>query len=247
MTFALMLSAAFAQDGTLPLDSVQADFVCVSPQATQEPLIGVPPIEVTCEVALSDLFTWDEAHWTFGDGTTGDGDVVTHSYEVPGQFGISLTLDGLRYAVDDTGPDPVVEPERTKYGLVTACDTARVEFTVEKRAGLKYELFNRTDFLPGCVDDVQWTVVKGQSRDGEVVFEEVAWEPVVVLPDDGTYTIFLDVYGLAGGSAAKLTIDAVYGVDERLQGSSRWGCDTSTGAAGAFALLASLMLVRRRS
>ena len=69
----------------------------------------------------------------------------------------------------------------------------------------------------------------------------------MVLPDDGTYTFFLDVYGLAGGSAAKLTIDAVYGVDERLQGSSRWGCDTSSGAVGAFGLLAGLMLVRRRS
>jgi hypothetical protein len=203
---------------------------------------------VTCEVSLSELYTYDDALWYFGDGTTDEGDVVSHTYESTGQFGISLELAGLRYAVEDTGPAAPIEPEITKYGLVTACAVPFAEFTIEKRGGLRYEILNRSDFLPGCVDAVQWTVVRGTARTDQVVFEEVAWEPVVELPDDGTYTFFLDLYGPAGGAGAKLEVDAVYGVDERLQGSRRWGCDASGGVGGALlGALGLLGLARRRS
>ncbi len=250
MTFAIvaLLSAASAQEGGLPLDTARADFTCVSDQSRVEPLVGVPPMSVTCEVQLSELFTYDEASWYFGDGSSAEGDVVDHTYEIEGQFGISLELVGLRYAVEDTGPAAAVDPELTKYGIVTACGVPFSEFFVEKRAGLTYELFNRSDFLPGCVDEVQWTVVRGTRRDDEVVFQEVAWEPVVELPDSDTYTFFLDLYGPAGGAGAKLSVDAVYGVDERLQGNRRWGCDASGGAGGAFlGSLGLLALLRRRS
>ncbi len=242
-----LVGAAWAQDNGTLLESARADFVCVSPQARTPPLSGVPPLVVTCVVVLSDLFTYDEAFWRFGDGSEAWGDSVSHIYEVEGQFGVTLELEGMRYVVDDTGPAAVVEPEITKYGEVTACGVPFAEFRIEKRAGLLYEVFNRSDFLPGCVDEVLWTVHRGSDRSGAVVFEATGWEPSIELPDDGTYSFFLDLYGPAGGGAAKLTIDAKYGVDERLQGSRRWGCDTTSASSGLLGLLLVGGLARRRS
>lgn len=239
---AMAISAtALAQEGQPSLNTAEADFVCTAPGG----LLGVPPMDVTCEVLLSDLYTYDRALWLFGDGAQGEGDRVTHTYDVAGQFGVRLDLEGLRFAIDDTGPEPVVEPVAQKYGYITACGPAEPEFTVEKRNGLRYEVINRSQFIPDCVEDVTWTVYRGEARTGEPVVDFDGWEPVLDLPEEGIYTIFLDIRGLGGDTAARLTVDAVNGVDEKLQGFPTY-CATSPAAMAGWWLPLALLWRRRR-
>jgi len=219
------------------------DFTCTPARSSGE-VLGVPPIAVTCTLEVSDLYTYERAEWLMGDGTVLEGDEVSYLYEEPGQFDVQVFLDGLAYSVGDTG-EPDVDPSVVKRGMVTACAPPEVEFTYLFKGGLTYQLFNHSDFIPGCVDTIRWAVHEGEGRSAQPLLVADTWEARFELPDDGTYTFFLDMGGIAGAGAAKLSVDARYGLTDELENGSV-ACATGGGAAGWLVLPTMALLWGRR-
>ena len=52
---------------------------------------GLNGLEVNFNNASSG--NWVTADWSFGDGSTAQGDLVSHTYAAPGQYIVSLTLN----------------------------------------------------------------------------------------------------------------------------------------------------------
>jgi hypothetical protein len=225
------------------------DFSC-SPSDASGEVLAVPPITVTCELQVSELYDYAAAEWLMGDGTVRTGDSVAHVYETPGQYDVHVYLEGLAYAVGDTGVEavpPDVPDQVVKRGHVTLCEAPTVEFSYVFKGGLTYEMHNRSDFIAGCVDTIQWAVHEGEGRDGALVAASDTWETTFELPEEGTYTIFLDMGGIAGNAAAKITVEAEGGLTEELDRSPT-ACATGPlpGAVGGLFLAAAAMVGRRR-
>ena len=83
----------------------------------------------------------------------------------------------------------------------------------------------------------------GDAATGEPIDTVAAWAPQYTFPDPGTYTVVLNVGGLAGTGAAEATFAVKAG-----NNASTGGACSQVGGAGAGALLLSLGLlgIRRR-
>lgn len=92
---ALAVAAAATSLGAGAGPAQAVDFPPLEPVAifTATPSTGEAPLAVTFDGRASTgpnpLDTWI---WTFGDGTTGMGDVTTHTYSTPGAYNASLTV-----------------------------------------------------------------------------------------------------------------------------------------------------------
>lgn len=220
--------------------AAEVDFTCTPGDGAD--IVGLPPLEITCEVIPPSDGTWDAVSWTFGEGTLLTGETVSFTYEETGQYTVTALLDGYEGA---SGTD---EPYEQKYGFVTVCGEPEVEFTYRNKGGLDYALVNETTVAVNCIDQLLWEVFEGRRAEGEPAFVFETWEPRFELPDEGPWTVRLTVGGLAGTSAAALTIDAKYKLTEDLtQGPHAYWCATGPSAAGgALWLVGALLLWRRR-
>jgi len=205
-------------------------------------VIGVPPFELKCVADIGeDVQSYDAVEWAFGDGELVTGDAASHTYTEAGTYSVSATLLGAVMVSDED----LATVER-KLGYVTACPIPDVDMTVYHYAGLTYDLLNYTDVgNHGCVSDLEWNIHEGDGTNGKVVAGPFdVWNVRVELPEEGTYTAVLNVGGIAGTAAAKLTFEAVDGLGEGLENGS-YACASGPVASGWWALLA-LGLVRRR-
>ncbi|MEQ1565573.1 MAG: PKD domain-containing protein [Myxococcota bacterium] len=216
-----------------------ATFTC-SHQVSDDLSIGVVPFDLKCVVVSDSLGEVDSASWNFGDGGTSTDINATHTYTEPGNYTIQLTVHGER---EQCGADGW-ENNYRKVGYVRACGEPVPAFAVEHSDGLKYRMLNDSDVsVYGCLSNIQWDVFKGDSTSGEPIESLsgiTAWEPIIEFPEPGTYTVVMNLGGIGGTGAAKVTFEA-----KNFRGEGR-GCSTVDGVGAGVGLLALLGLAARR-
>ncbi len=121
--------------------------------------------------------------WTFGDGQTGAGSVVSHLYEKPGTYTVTLTVDDQKNATNSIATDQAVV-------LVNAApDGALVQIPQQILIG-RPEVFDASGFRDpdGQIQSVRWRFGDGTSSDKAAVrhafFEEGPVEVSVTATDD---------------------------------------------------------------
>ncbi len=241
--------------------AVQVDFVCSPDEGGI--IVGLPPLEVRCVVELPTEGTWDRVLWSFGDGELVEADTaISHVFDTVGQHTVAVTLEGYEGPIDDgvddavdTGSGVELEPEEDsssglserKYGYVTVCGAPDPHFSYLFKGGLEYQMVNTTQPQPNCLDEVMWTVHRGDNASGISILDpRDTWEPNFTMPEEGTYTFLLSMGGIAGTESAKLTVDAKFGLTEELD-LVRARCATApSSAAGGLGLVVLLLGLRRR-
>ena len=104
-------------------------------------------------------------------------------------------------------------------------------------------MLNESDVsVYGCISDIQWEVYRGPKATGAMVGDPVkAWEPIIEFPDEGEYTVVMNLGGIGGTGAATATFEAR---DYRGEAS---GCDSTGGIGGGLGLFfAGVLAFRRR-
>ncbi|MEZ4239250.1 MAG: PKD domain-containing protein [Myxococcota bacterium] len=200
---------------------------------------GDNPFELKCVIVSDYLSEVTSAEWNFGDGGTASALAASHVYTEPGNYTIQLTVHGERDACGEEG----WTNNYRRVGYVRACGVPQAEFEVSHVDGLQYQMLNDSDVsVYGCISNIQWTVYEGEGTGGKVVIDQLqAWEPIIEFPDAGTYTVVMNLGGIGGTGAAKLTFEA-----KNRRGEGR-GCDVgSTGTSGGIALALGLLAVGRR-
>lgn len=221
-----------------------ATFEC-SHTVSPDLAVGVVPMELHCVVASDFLGEVLGAHWTFGDGGDSDELNATHIYEAPGNYTIEVTVDGARAECDDPDTTEIEGWSNTyrKVGYVRACGIPEAAFVIDHVDGLQYQMLNDSDVsVYGCIQDILWEVYEGSEAGvGEPVRTAKAWEPIIEFPYEGTYTVVLNLGGMAGTGGASVTFEAK---NRRGEG---YGCSTmgvTTGMASLLVLLVTAGLLR---
>jgi hypothetical protein len=149
---------------------------------TCAPVVGVVPVEATCEVPATATVTW-------GDGTSNAS--RSHAYERPGRYDVAVRVADPEACLADVAGFPA---------NVIACAPNAADFTGETR-GLDLSLaLSRLPTDLACYDGVTWTVF--DATGGEVGAATGPY-PTVRVPAAGTYTVRAAVTGLAGDDVAE--------------------------------------------
>jgi len=203
-------------------------------------ILQTVPFDLNCTVVSTDLDDVTDVTWVWGDGSQSNELAPTHTYTEPGNYTIQVAVSGQS---EGCGEDGWTYNYR-RVGYVTACDAVQGEFTYEHVDGLQYQMLNDSDVsVYGCISEIEWNVYSGESASGKPIIEGIrAWEPVFEFPENGTYTVVMNLGGPGGTTAASLTIDA------KSANARGGGCTTATGvgASGALALMGLVGLRRRR-
>lgn len=212
-------------------------------------IVGTAPIAMTCAVEPPITGTWDRATWTLGDGALAEGDTISYSYAEPGQYTVSVRLEGY---VDDTAGPPVDEadlsdPQQTKHGYITVCGAPDPAFRLVNKGGLDYQIVNESTIAVHCLDTLQWDVYAGSDPTGTPITTFDGWEPRFELADEGPHTLVLTMTGIGGTTTHDLAFDARFQLTDDLKDGPK-ACSTGAGAAQTAGALAGLglLLVRRR-
>lgn len=225
-------------EGFTALYGPYATFSC-SHQVTEEQAIGVVPFDLNCVINSEYLNEISSVEWNFGDGGSSAELNATHTYTDPGNYTIQVMVHGEREAC---GPEGWTNNFR-RVGFVRACGVPEAAFEVTHVDGLKYQMLNDSDVsVYGCIADIQWQVYKGKGTGGAPIGDPIkAWEPIVEVPEEGEYTVVMNLGGIAGTGAAMATFEAK---DTRGEG---YGCSSTGSAAGGVGLLLiGALAVRRR-
>lgn len=235
--------------------AAEVDFSCVADDPSgvaagslQDLIVGTAPIALTCTVLPPDTGTYERATWTLGDGTVGEGDGISYSYAEPGQYTVSVRLEGY---VDDTAGPPVEDsdlwdPQRTKHGYVTVCGAPEPAFRLVNKGGLDYQIVNESTIAVHCLDTLSWGVFAGDTT-GAPVASFDGWEPRFELDDEGPHTVVLTMTGIGGTSTHDVAFDARFQLTDDLKDGPK-ACHTGEGPAQVAGTLAGLglLLTRRR-
>lgn len=228
-------------EGITALYGPSASFAC-SHQISDSLALGVIPFDLKCSIVSEYREEITEVEWHWGDGS-GDstGLSASHTYTEPGNYTVEVSVTGEREACGEDG----WSNEFRKVGFVRACGVPEPEFAVEHVDGLAYQMLNDTDVsVYGCYSNIEWQVYKGDKVDAGQMVEELTysgWDPTITFPEDGTYTVVLNLGGPGGTGAAMTTFDVK---EHRGEGYS--ACDTTSGAAGTGLLLSGLVLLGLR-
>lgn len=221
----------------------RASFACV-PESADE-VVGALPLTMSCVLDAAESLTPDEAQWRFGDGGNAEGSVVQHTYETAGNHTVSVTFPSDNACVTDAN-------ERVdRVGYVRACDAPDVSFGFNHIGGLDYRVENRTDVsVYGCVLDIWWNVYKGTSTNGRLLAGPIhTWEPSIVLPEEGDYTVEVTVEAIGGSATVTRRLAAEGGLGDGYQRTSlgtlcAHGAPLTISSLGAWMLL--FAALRRR-
>lgn len=226
-------------EGFTALYGPSASFQC-SHQVSPDLSVGVVPFDLNCVIVSDSLSEVTSATWNFGDGGIETSIAASHEYTEPGNYTIQLTVNGER---EECGPDGW-ENNFRRVGYVRACGTPEPAFEVVHDDGLGYQMLNDSDVsVYGCISNIQWQVFEGEDTSGEPIIDSItAWEPIIEFPEEGVYTVVMNLGGIGGTGGSKLTFEAK---NQRGEGS---GCATggATGSLAGIALAMGLLAVRRR-
>jgi PKD domain len=220
--------------------AADVDFVCTPGEG--DPLVGLPPLTITCDALLPDEGTFDEITWTFGDGSVVTGSSAAFTYVEPGQYTVSVRLENF---VDGDG-QALGALEHFRYSFVTVCGPPEPQFGFENMGGLDYRLLNNSVIAPYCLDTSKWSVFRGREAQGEPVFEFFNWEPRFELPAEGAWTVRLDHEGLGGAASAERIILAEYKLADAYAELLTPACANAPGGVGLLALSLLAAAARRR-
>jgi hypothetical protein len=227
--------------GITALYGPSASFTC-DHELSESLATGVVPFDLSCSIVSDYRDEIDDVTWAWGDGPEVSKDLdATHTYTTSGNFTVAVEVHGNR---DSCGEEGWTNTFR-KVGFVRACTAPVPEFSIDHVDGLVYQMLNESDVsVYGCYTDIQWQVFQGANTTGKELTDLAyqGWEPKITFPDEGTYTVVLNLGGPGGNSAAKITFDVK---DYRGQGYA--ACDSSASGASALAFvgLAGLLLRRR--
>jgi PKD repeat protein len=133
----------------------------------------------------------DTYNWNFGDGQTGTGQVVTHTYTSPGTYQATLTVVGPGgQAVANVTINVTQKPDAPTAAFTANPTSGTVPLTVE---------FNASGSA-GRIDTYNWNFGDGQTGTGQVVTH--------TFTTAATYTIELTVAGPGGSNTSSTTISA---------------------------------------
>ena len=121
--------------------------------------------------------------WTFGDGTTSTEETPTHAYADVGTYTVSLAASGL-----------AGDASETKLDYIDALEASGANFTFDQSGGLRVAFVNQSE---GSPTSFSWDF----DGRGTSTLEN----PTFDFPDNGTYSVTLDVDGPGGPST--ITID----------------------------------------
>lgn len=229
--------------GITALYGPSASFAC-SNQLSDDLALGVIPFDLKCSIVSEYREEITGVEWRWGDGgDAGSGLDAQHTYTEPGNYTVEVAVNGDREACGEDG----WSNNYRKVGFVRACGEPEPAFEIDHVDGLTYQMLNDTDVsVYGCYSNIEWQVYKGSSVSGEPIADLTysGWEPRLTFPENGTYTVILNIGGPGGTGAAKITLDVK---DHRGDGYS--ACNTSTAAGSATLALGGLaaLLLRRRA
>lgn len=156
---------------------------------TAQPSRGLAPLEVVFDASASSGSIIDYAWW-FGDGETGSGKTVTHTYTTPGNYIVELGV-----AVQQEGfPGPFFV-DYTREG-VTVDGSINAAFTAQPASGrppleVSFDASASSD-QDGTIISYEWDFGDGQSDEGLTTTHTYT--------SIGTYSVLLKVSNDAGAT-----------------------------------------------
>jgi len=230
-------------EGITALYGPSASFAC-SNQLSDDLALGVVPFDLKCSIVSEYRSEITNVEWRWGDGSAADSGTAlqaSHTYTTSGNFTVEVEVDGDRDACGEAGWNNSYR----KVGFVRACATPAPEFEINHVDGLSYQMRNDTDVsVYGCYSNIEWQVYSGETVSPDALLPDLTyagWEPKINFPDEGTYTVVLNIGGPGGTGAAKATFDAR---DRR--GAGYGACDSAAGGSSALALSGLVALALRR-
>ena len=184
-------------------------------------IVGAAPL--TVNLSIPETFQGEQFtsyQWNFGDGServTLDGStsglpVVSHTYEVEGQYTITLSVDGV-----DEECGGAFDAHQRKVGVVLACDQPQPEFGFENLGDFSVAFENLSPLGAfGCITDFEWIL------DGNEEEAIRTYEPTWLFDEPGTHTVTLRASGPGGTGEISQDVEVLRMADE--------GCDC--GVAG---------------
>lgn len=209
-----------------------AEIVCGD--GASEVILGVAPLTLNCVVTADGGV--DEASWTFGDGQVDTGTAVTHTWEEEGLYTVRVQASG---GSDVCG---TWSGESERFGYIRVCEEPEAEFHLEHVYGTRYQLLNDTSIeVVGCATEVKWAIYQGDRITAQPYDVFDTWEFDYEFPEEGTWTVVLNVGGPAGTTASKVTLDvrSYAGVDP-------CACASGPDTPSVAWLLLPLIALRRR-
>jgi PKD repeat protein len=164
---------------------------------------GTTPLVVAFDASLSTDF--DGAivsyQWDFADGTVGSGATISHVFETPGVFGVSLTIiDNDGAAVSSAA---VITVEEDPNAVSNVLPTALINATPNDDGSITFDAYDSED-PDGTIQTYTWDFGDGSSGSGLSVVHDYAAA--------GNYTVTLSVVDDEGGiSSDQLVVSIVDG------------------------------------
>lgn len=156
----------------------ESDFAPV-PEFEASPVTGTAPLTVTFRDSSKNLPTnW---HWKFGDGATGTGQTVMHTYTEPGTYSVTLAIE-----------NPAGKFTKTFSNHITVTTPPAPLFSVDRTSGELPLTVRFTDESTGDITSWYWDFGDGSTS--------TLRHPTHTYTKKGTYTVTLTVenrYGTA--------------------------------------------------
>lgn len=206
---------------------------------TANEVAGVVPFDMTCSLVPDGNSEVISARWRWGDGTTSEGNPVTHTYDADDNYSLVIDL------VAEHADCGAVERRIERFNYIRACDDPAPEFRFERTRGLSFRFVNSSDVRTyGCLTDSRWEVF---DEAGELVTAVTSWEPIVEVPQEGRYRVVLTLSGSAGSTSVEAWLDTTEVGSGRVQvGNGCASVPDPSHVLGPWAIVGLLCLRRRR-
>ncbi len=210
-----------------------------NPESVVAGVVG--DFNLKCATVFGRTDEMKRVQWEWGDGTVSEGYDADHEYAEPGNYTIRTCFD---YEVTtEVGTVEDVRHCVQRDGYVRACGVPQVAFTLaDSFQPRTVDFRNQTDLsVYGCIFSSVWDIFEGDEATGEPLDSVAAWSPTYTFDKAGTYTVVLNVGGLAGTGAAKATLRVT-----NVAGNTCSHGSTAPGSLAALGLGVLALAMRRR-
>ena len=169
--------------------------------------LGVVPFEVTFEAGIFKApGPIDSISWDFGDGSSGSGAEVSHTYSVPGRYSVTLTVRSAGETATKTEPDIITAGATNAYVSTTGAsiwpyDTparaaTNIQDAVDAIVLIGDSSVGRVHVAPGVYK------LRTYGNSSEILVPEISLvRPIEIISDEGPATTIID----GGGKSSQRT------------------------------------------